>query len=148
MRWTYVKRTLSCKGALRTSVQNGLEVSQVTIHCCFYHLTQSTWRKIRELGLATVYKENEDIKIFCAMVDSLAFLPLEDISDGMNYLKHAVASNQLVQESPGQDPKKTRKRVCKNLQAQMKNLCQARRDGHKSADEFLQGAGHNIQWKS
>lgn len=61
--------------------------SEVTIRCCFYHLTQSSWRKIQELGLATVYKENEDIKLFRAMVDSLAFLPLEDVSAGMNYLK-------------------------------------------------------------
>jgi len=62
--------------------------TEVNIRCCFYHLTQSSWRKIQELGLSTIYKESEEIKLFCGMVDSLAFLPLEDVSTGMNFLKN------------------------------------------------------------
>ena len=31
---------------------------QVSIRGCFYHLTQSTWRKVQQLGMAGVYKEN------------------------------------------------------------------------------------------
>jgi hypothetical protein len=27
--------------------------SHVNVHGCFYHLTQSTWRKVQELGLTT-----------------------------------------------------------------------------------------------
>ncbi|KAG7155824.1 hypothetical protein Hamer_G027912 [Homarus americanus] len=63
--------------------------STVMLDCrgCFYHLTQAHWRKIQELGLATIYKDSEDVKLFCGMVDSLALLPLEDIPAGIDYLR-------------------------------------------------------------
>lgn len=53
--------------------------SHVKVQGCFYHLTQSTWRKIQDLGLATVYKSDENVKHFCGMLDSLAFLPLVEV---------------------------------------------------------------------
>ncbi|KAG1662801.1 hypothetical protein GQR58_020745 [Nymphon striatum] len=43
---------------------------------CFYHLTQSTWRKIQDLGLANHYKDDDEFRIFVGMMDGLAFLPL------------------------------------------------------------------------
>lgn len=61
---------------------------------------------------------------------------------------HAVVATQMLQESRGEPPKKRQKRVHKNLQARMKNLCLDRRAGRKSVEEFLQGAGYNIRWKS
>ena len=33
---------------------------QVTIQYCFYHLTQSIWRKIQSLGLTTSWPQNMD----------------------------------------------------------------------------------------
>ena len=54
---------------------------------CFYHLTQSTWRKIQSLGLAQHYKSNEDFRQFCGMLDGLAFLPHADVQQGIEYLK-------------------------------------------------------------
>ncbi|KAK8381301.1 hypothetical protein O3P69_018409 [Scylla paramamosain] len=50
---------------------------------------------------------------------------------------HAVVATQLVLESRGEPPKKRQKRVYKNLQTRMKNLCQDRRDGRKSVEEEL-----------
>ena len=50
---------------------------------CFYHLTQSTWRKIQSLGLTQLYKDREDIRQFCGMIDGLAFLPINDIQAGL-----------------------------------------------------------------
>lgn len=60
---------------------------QVKIHGCFYHLTQSTWRKVQSLGLVTRYREEEDVKHFCGMRDGLAFLPLDDVLEGLAYLR-------------------------------------------------------------
>lgn len=54
---------------------------------CFYHLTQSTWRKIQELGLTELYKTDEKVRLFCGMLDGLAFLPVEEVPTGMNCLK-------------------------------------------------------------
>ena len=54
---------------------------------CFYHLTQSTWRKIQELGLSEYYKGDSEFRHFCGMVDGLAFLPLHEVQTGMEYLR-------------------------------------------------------------
>ncbi|KAG7159849.1 putative MULE transposase domain-containing protein 6, partial [Homarus americanus] len=57
---------------------------------CFYHLTQSTWRKIQELGLGTHYNANAEFRLFCGMIDALAFLPLDNVDEGMRYLKTVI----------------------------------------------------------
>ena len=59
---------------------------QVEVRGCFFHLCQSTWRKIQDLGLAQSYRGSEDVKHFCCMIDALAFLPVDQVSDGMQYL--------------------------------------------------------------
>lgn len=62
----------------------------VRIQGCFYHLTQSTWRRVQQEGLSVRYKEEDEIKQFCGMLDGLAFLPPERVSEGMNLLKQQV----------------------------------------------------------
>ena len=57
------------------------------IRSCFYHLTQNIWRKIPELGLSQMYKNDKNIKLFCGMIDALGFQPGQDVKDGMNYLQ-------------------------------------------------------------
>ncbi|XP_042211389.1 uncharacterized protein LOC121858820 [Homarus americanus] len=57
---------------------------------CFYHLTQSTWRKIQELGLGTHYNTNAEFRLFCGMIDALAYLPLDNVDEGMRYLKTVI----------------------------------------------------------
>ena len=42
------------------------------------------WRKVQELGLKTAYKDDDNVKHFCGMLDALAFLPLADITEGIN----------------------------------------------------------------
>ena len=56
------------------------------LHGCFCHLTQSNWRKIQNLGLVKRYHEDEDVELFCGMIDSLTFVPESDVPDGMAYL--------------------------------------------------------------
>lgn len=58
----------------------------VTHRGCFYHLTQSTWRKLQSLGLVELYKTNDEVKHFCGMLDGLAFLPEDQVAQGMAYL--------------------------------------------------------------
>ncbi|XP_029645455.1 uncharacterized protein LOC115219431 [Octopus sinensis] len=50
---------------------------------CFYHLTQSTWRKIQKLGLISMLS----FVCFVGMIDALAFLPLEDVNEDRRFLK-------------------------------------------------------------
>ena len=60
---------------------------QVRCQGCFYHLTQSTWRRIQQLGLIDLYRTDESVKLFCGMLDGLAFLPLDEVNNGMDFLK-------------------------------------------------------------
>ncbi|KAB0805386.1 hypothetical protein PPYR_02356 [Photinus pyralis] len=62
----------------------------ITIRGCFYHLCQSTQRKLQELGLQRRYREDEDFSNFCGMLDGLAFLPLEDVARGMEFLRQNI----------------------------------------------------------
>lgn len=62
----------------------------VTIQGCFYHLSQSTWRKIQELGLSTAYRDNAEFNHFSGMVDSLALLPVAEVADGMTFLRSSM----------------------------------------------------------
>ena len=54
---------------------------------CFFHLTQSTRRKIQEMGIATTYRRDNNFRHFCHMLDGLAFLPPTDVSAGMTHLR-------------------------------------------------------------
>ena len=47
----------------------------------------STWRKIQELGLVDHYREDDDFRHFCGMLDGLAFLPSDRVQEGMQYLR-------------------------------------------------------------
>jgi len=64
--------------------------SHITIQGCFYHLCQSTFHKLQKLGFFEQYKNDEVFRKFCTMVDSLAFLPLDDVKNGMTYLKQNI----------------------------------------------------------
>jgi hypothetical protein len=64
----------------------------VTTHGCFYHLTQSTWRKIQDLGLQSAYRSDDDIRLFVGMLDGLAYLPVNDVTEGYRFLKTTAPS--------------------------------------------------------
>ena len=54
---------------------------------------QSTWQTVQVLGSATAYKSDDDLHLFCGMIDARAFLPLADIASGMAYLRIIAAAN-------------------------------------------------------
>jgi len=66
--------------AIREVFRDGVET-----HRCFFHLTQATWHKIQELGLVTTYKDDAGFRLFCSMLDGLAFLLTEKAKEGMTY---------------------------------------------------------------
>lgn len=62
----------------------------VEVKGCFYHLTQSTWRKVQSEGLAAMYRDSDEVKQFIGMIDGLAFLPVNNVPRGMNVLKETA----------------------------------------------------------
>lgn len=64
--------------------------NRITINGCFYHLCQLTHRILKKLGLATIYKQDRAFRKFCGMIDSLSFLSLDKVLDGMTCLKENI----------------------------------------------------------
>ncbi len=42
---------------------------------------------MQQLGLVTRYRSDEEVKLFCGMLDGLAFLPVSEVPQGLQYLK-------------------------------------------------------------
>ena len=67
---------------------NSILGHHVSTQGCFFHLTQSTWRKIQQLGLTDRYKTDDTVKSFCGKLDALAFLPLHKVQLGMEQIRN------------------------------------------------------------
>lgn len=62
----------------------------VAVQGCFYHLCQSTWRRVQEIGLTVTYRQEDEVKLFCGMLDGLAFLPVTQVEAGMQFLRTVI----------------------------------------------------------
>jgi len=55
---------------------------------------------VQDLGLAGTYAVNDEVRLFCGMLDRLAFLPVADVPAGMQVLRGAIPAvdgmNDLV----------------------------------------------------
>ena len=60
---------------------------QVHVQGCFFHLCQSTWRHVQDLGLTALYNADDVAKHFVRMLDGLALLPLANVPAGMAHLR-------------------------------------------------------------
>ncbi|CAK9290539.1 unnamed protein product [Gordionus sp. m RMFG-2023] len=74
--------------AVKTVIGN-----HIIIRGCFYHLCQSTHRKIKKLCLESQYRTDEALSFFCGMLDGLAFVPLCDMGNAMAFLRSVTLSN-------------------------------------------------------
>ena len=77
-------------GDYEIAIHNAVKLvisTNIHIQGCFYHLTQSTWRRVQAEGLQASYKDDEEVRTFCGMLDALAFLPVDRVNDGMRALK-------------------------------------------------------------
>ena len=61
-----------------------------TIDYCFFHLSQAVWRKIQQLGLSTLYVEDEQARQYCKMLCSLAFLPYQQVCEAYEELEERL----------------------------------------------------------
>ena len=72
--------------------------NHVQVHGCFFHLTQSTWWQIQDLGLTQTYINNDqDFQLFTGMIDALAFLPVNDVILGMAFLRQNMPHPRAVE---------------------------------------------------
>ena len=46
---------------------------------------------MQELGKVHRYKTEEEFQHFCGMLDGLAFLPVDDVVDGFEYIRRFIS---------------------------------------------------------
>ncbi|CAD6191850.1 unnamed protein product [Caenorhabditis auriculariae] len=63
----------------------GVEVSG-----CLFHLSQSIRKKTGDLGLISQVRNDVELRQLCAMIRSIAFLPVNDVPNGFAYVKAKV----------------------------------------------------------
>ena len=56
------------------------------INGCFFHLSQSVYRKIQECGFQRRYQEDSDFALKLRMLPALAFVPVEEVVDAFEIL--------------------------------------------------------------
>jgi len=49
-------------------------------------------------GLVPAYRDDVDIRYFCEMLDALAFLPVDDVAEGMDWLRSHIPSCSVTCE--------------------------------------------------
>ena len=73
---------------------------QIVVNGCFFHLTQSTLRKARELGLAIYIQDGSqhvrrDFRMIAGMIDALAFVPPGHLNIAVLVLQNNIPDPML-----------------------------------------------------
>ena len=79
-------RTNFEKAAISASVN---EFSDITIRGCFFHFTQCIWRKVQNLDLSTMYKDNAQVEVrkWIRWAAALPLVPLAKVDEAFLYLQ-------------------------------------------------------------
>lgn len=70
--------------ALRNVFQN------ISVEGCFFHLSQSIWRRVQSAGLAQAYVQNPAVRKYVKSLGSLAFLPVEQVVRAFEALQEEI----------------------------------------------------------
>ena len=68
----------------------------VQVYLCYFHFKQCLWRKIQELGWQARYASDHDFALSCRKVAALAFLPVDDVSEGFELLQDEEELDALL----------------------------------------------------
>ena len=68
------------------------------INGCFFHLSQSIWRKIQITGLSNSYISDANCRLYCKMLAALAFLNPDEVIDAFEELNEDLERLQLDEE--------------------------------------------------
>ena len=66
------------------------------VYGCFFHLTQSIYRRIQANGLATTYQLDRDFVLKLRMLSCLAFVPEIDVIDCSNILMQEYSQSAMT----------------------------------------------------
>jgi hypothetical protein len=60
---------------------------------CFFHLSQSTYRKVKDLGLQTRYRDDYEFAVSVQMIAALAFVPISEVHSAFTAVVAKLTDN-------------------------------------------------------
>ncbi|CAD6200229.1 unnamed protein product [Caenorhabditis auriculariae] len=125
----------------------GVEVSG-----CFFHLSQSIRKKTGDLGLISQVRDDVELRQLCAMIRSIAFLPISDVPDGFAYVKakvenRAPALQPLLEYFENiyiGEPTRGRRR-CPLFRPEVWNVNQRTLLGHPRTNNSVEGSHNRLK---
>jgi hypothetical protein len=84
--------------ALITAIPS--EFPATNVRGCFFHFCQSLWRKVQELGMTTVYRQNRSVKKVIRKVMSLGYLPTAVVRMTFNLIYTSRSMSRLMNTVP------------------------------------------------
>ncbi|CAF2121883.1 unnamed protein product [Rotaria magnacalcarata] len=77
---------------------NALEkiFSNVSIHGCWFHYTQSIYRNIQKIGLSTLYEQNEEVNIWLKCFMALPLVKDTAVGAAIDYLIDNPPSSHIL----------------------------------------------------
>ena len=77
-----------------------MEFPAAALSGCYFHWTQSLWRKVQDLGLAGQYRQNRQLRKLVRKAMALGFLPLALVRISFQQLLHSQNTQRLIQTYP------------------------------------------------
>lgn len=62
------------------------ELPNAEVCACYFHYCQSLWRKVADVGLASVYRDHSNVRKLIRKVMAAAFLPLALVRNNLHLL--------------------------------------------------------------
>jgi hypothetical protein len=87
-----------CEISMISAIQS--EFPRTTVHGCYFHFRQSLWRKVQELGMTTVYRQNRFLKKVIRKIMSLGYLPTAVVRMIFNLVYNSRSISQLINTVP------------------------------------------------
>lgn len=76
------------------------EFPNASIRGCYFHFTQSLWRRIQELGLSVGYRDDVSLQGFLRKILALGYLPLQLVAMNFNLIRAGEEAVRLIRRYP------------------------------------------------
>ena len=112
---TLKRRVMSCTGnqlqptfvvcdfeqSIKIAVE--AELPNAEVNACYFHFTQSLWRRVQALGLAATYRQHKSVRTVIRKVTALAFLPRLLMRQNLTVFLQSRQWQRVVQRYPAVD---------------------------------------------
>ena len=73
--------------------------NDIVVRGRFYHLSQLIWHRIQEVELTALCQESELFRLICCELVALAFLPVNEVWNGMLHIKDTLLNEFALREN-------------------------------------------------